>query len=76
MSTAPQQSHDASPAADLFGLVPQHPLSSPTVIVTTMDGSDEHWHPFAYFVNGYQRHHEKLSGMAGDWRGNAEDQTP
>ena len=26
--------------------------------------------PLAYFVNGYQRHHEKLSGMAGDWMDN------
>lgn len=26
--------------------------------------------PLSYFVNGYQRHHEKLSGLAGDWMDN------
>ena len=51
----------------VFGFLPRNALQSPSVIVTPCDEPDHTPMPLAYFVNGYQRHHEKLSGMAGDW---------
>lgn len=45
---------------------PNKPLESPTVIVTPVDDPDHPEMPLAYFINGYLRHHEKLSGMAGN----------
>lgn len=49
---------------------PRKRLDSPTVIVTPVEDPLHPARPLSYFVNGYQRHHEKLSGMAGDWVGN------
>ncbi len=49
---------------------PIHQLSTPGLIVTGMNGErGAPPMPLAYFLNGYQRHHEKLTGMAGDWTG-------
>jgi len=48
---------------------PVHQLSTPGLIVTGVHGTRGKPMPLAYFLNGYQRHHEKLSGMAGDWTG-------
>jgi hypothetical protein len=54
----------------LFGFLPRKSLKSPSVIVTPCNEPDHTPMTLAYFVNGYLRHHEKLSGMAGDWRDN------
>lgn len=59
-----------SSPSTLFGFLPRKSLESPSVIVTPCDEPDHAPMPLAYFVNGYQRHHEKLSGMAGDWMDN------
>ena len=59
-----------SSPSPLFGFLPRKSLESPSVIVTPCDEPDHAPMPLAYFVNGYQRHHEKLSGMAGDWMDN------
>ena len=65
-----QNVNEPLPESDLFGFGPCKRLESPTVIVTPCDDPDHPPMPLAYFVNGYQRHHEKLSGMAGDWMDN------
>lgn len=59
-----------SSPSTLFGFLPRKSLESPSVIVTPCDEPDHAPMPLAYFVNGYHRHHEKLSGMAGDWMDN------
>ena len=46
--------------------LPRKPLHTPTTIVVPGDNPDHPPMPLAYFMNGYLRHHERLSGMAGD----------
>jgi hypothetical protein len=58
---------------DLAGALKAHDHAEAVVKLRDLQQFDEPDHapmPLAYFVNGYQRHHEKLSGMAGDWMDN------
>jgi hypothetical protein len=49
---------------------PQHPIHTPSVRVTPVDDPKHPLKPMDYFLNGYIRHQEKLSGSAGDVRMN------
>jgi hypothetical protein len=51
---------------------PEYPSSTPDALVKPVDilDSDVDWKPLSYYLNGIQRHHEKLNGMAGNWMQN------
>lgn len=58
--------HNRPPVNPLLDFLPRKPLHTPTTIVVPGDNPDHPPMPLAYFMNGYLRHHERLSGMAGD----------
>lgn len=57
----------STPSTDAMSdFLPRKPIECPSVIVIPCHNVGYAPMPLSYFVNGYQRHHEKLSGMAGD----------
>jgi hypothetical protein len=49
---------------------PQKPIHSPNVLVTPIDSPNDEPLPLHYWLNGFQRHHEKLTAMAGNVKEN------
>jgi hypothetical protein len=52
------------------GFLPLNPLPPTPIIVTPKDDPATAPRPIEYYLNGFIRHHEKLSGMAGDRHSN------
>jgi len=48
------------------GFLPLRPLPETAIMVTPMSEPKAEMKPIEYYINGFVRHHEKLSGMAGD----------
>jgi hypothetical protein len=49
---------------------PRKPIHLPTVLVTSIDSPNDELLPLHYWLNGFQRHHEKLTAMAGNIKEN------
>ena len=49
---------------------PKNKIKASIMVTETWDNMKGATKPIEYFLNGFARHHEKLSGLAGDIKNN------